>query len=146
MMRNLYQQIVRVAEAYEVTINIEPHGYFTTKPDYMAEMLDFADSPFLRMNMDTGNNFIAGQDPVAFLDRFMPRVNHVHIKDVSESLAAVARGELTGIAVSHSALGDGVNAANIIRGIEKLVAAGYSGVLSTEYEGQGGPMIERSLN
>jgi len=146
MMRNLYQQIVRVAEAYEVTINIEPHGYFTTKPDYMAEMLDFADSPFLRMNMDTGNNFIAGQDPVAFLDRFMTRVNHVHIKDVSESLAAVARGELTGIAVSHSALGDGVNAANIIRGIEKLVAAGYSGVLSIECEGQGGPMIERSLN
>ena len=52
---------------------------------------------------------------------------------------------MTGIAVSHCALGDGVNAANIIRCIEMLVAAGYSGVLSIECEGQGGPMIEKSL-
>jgi len=145
MMRSLYRQIVRVAEAYEITINIEPHGYFTTKPDFMAEMLAFVDSPFLRMNMDTGNTFIAGQDPVAFLERFMPHVSHVHIKDVSESLAASARGELTGIAVSHCALGDGMNAANIVRCVEKLVAAGYRGVLSIECEGQGGPMIEKSL-
>jgi sugar phosphate isomerase/epimerase len=97
------------------------------------------------MNMDTGNTFIAGQDPVAFLDRFLPSVSHVHIKDVSESLAASLRGGLTGIPVSHSALGDGVNAENIVQCIEKLLAAGYDGVLSIECEGQGGPMIEKSL-
>jgi sugar phosphate isomerase/epimerase len=145
MMRGLYRRIVRVAEEYEITINIEPHGYFTTKPAYMAEMLSFADSPWLRMNMDTGNTFIAGQDPVAFLDSLIAKVSHVHIKDVSASLAAAARGELTGIAVSHAALGDGVNAANIVKCIEKLLASGYDGVLSIECEGQGGPMIEKSL-
>ena len=32
-------------------------------PEMMAEMLAFCDSPFLRMNMDTGNTFIAGQRP-----------------------------------------------------------------------------------
>jgi sugar phosphate isomerase/epimerase len=53
----------------------------------MEKMLAFVDSPWLRMNMDTGNTFIAGQDPVAFLKRFLPKVSHVHIKDVSESLA-----------------------------------------------------------
>jgi len=145
MMRGLYRRIVRVAEEYEITINIEPHGYFTTKPAYMAEMLSFGDSPWLRMNMDTGNTFIAGQDPVAFLDSLIGKVSHVHIKDVSASLAAAARGELTGIAVSHAALGDGVNAANIVKCIEKLLASGYDGVLSIECEGQGGPMIEKSL-
>lgn len=144
-MRVLYRRIVRAAEDYEIIINIEPHGYFTTRPDYMAEMLAFVDSPFLRMNMDTGNTFIAGQDPVAFLDRMMNKVSHVHIKDVSESLAAAARGELTGIAVSHVALGDGVNAGNIRACIARLVRAGYDGVLSIECEGQGGPMIEKSL-
>ena len=61
------------------------------------------------------------------------------------SLAAASRGELTGIAVSHCAIGDGVNAANIRRCVEMLAAAGYEGVLSLECEGQGGPMIERSL-
>ncbi len=144
-MRRIYHQILRVAEAYEIVINIEPHGYYTTKPEFMAEMLAFADSPFLRMNMDTGNTFIAGQDPVGFLEQFKEKVSHVHIKDVSPSLAAASRGELTGIAVSHCAVGDGVNADNIRRCLEILREGGYRGVLSIECEGQGGPMIERSL-
>ncbi len=145
-MRRIYNQIVGVAEQYEIVINIEPHGYFTTKPEFMEEMLAFVDSPYLCMNMDTGNTFIAGQDPVAFLGQFKTRVNHVHVKDVSESLAAAARGELTGIAVSQCAIGDGVNAGNIRQCVELLAAAGYDGVLSLECEGQGGPMIERSLS
>jgi sugar phosphate isomerase/epimerase len=144
-MRRCYRQILPVAEAYEITINIEPHGHFTTKPEFMAEMLAFADSPWLRLNMDTGNTFIAGQDPVAFLRRFRDRVSHVHIKDVSESLAAAARGDLTGIAVSHCAIGEGVNADNIRQCVDLLVEIGFDGVLSIECEGQGGPMIEQSL-
>lgn len=144
-MKRIYQRIVPVAEAYGITINIEPHGYYTTKPQFMAEMLAFVDSPFLRMNFDTGNTFIAGQDPIAFLEQFKDRVSHVHVKDVSPSLAAAARGELTGIAVSHCAIGEGVNADNIRRCLAMLQAAGYEGVLSIECEGQGGPMLERSL-
>jgi len=145
MMRRSYRQIVRVAEAYQIVINIEPHGYYTTNPDFMAEMLAFADSPFLRMNMDTGNTFIAGRDPVQFLERFLDKVSHVHIKDVSDSLAAASRGELTGIAVSQCAIGEGVNAENIRACLRLLHQHGYQGVLSLECEGQGGPMIERSL-
>lgn len=144
-MRRIYAQVLPVAEAYDVVINIEPHGYYTTKPDFMAEMLSFADSPYLRLNMDTGNTFIAGQDPVAFLSQFRDRVSHVHIKDVSPSLAAAARGELTGIAVSHCAIGDGVNAENIRTCVDILVDAGFDGVVSLECEGQGGPMLEKSL-
>jgi sugar phosphate isomerase/epimerase len=146
MMRSIYRRIVPVAEDYQITINIEPHGYFTTRPEFMAEMLAFVDSPNLRMNMDTGNTFIAGQDPVVFLRSFVHKVSHVHIKDVSESLAAAARGDLTGIAVSHCALGDGINSENIVRSVELLAAEGYDGVLSIECEGQGGPMIEKSLS
>ncbi|NWG12051.1 MAG: sugar phosphate isomerase/epimerase [Acidobacteria bacterium] len=145
-MRRIYRQILRVAEAHRITINIEPHGYYTTKPEFMAEMLAFSDSPWLRMNMDTGNTFIAGQDPAAFLEKFAARTSHVHIKDVSPSLAASARGELTGIAVSHCAIGDGVNADNIRRCLELLIRSDYEGVLSIECEGQGGPMIEKSLS
>jgi sugar phosphate isomerase/epimerase len=144
-MRWIYQQLVPVAEAYDIVISIEPHGYYTTKPEFMAEMLDFVDSPYLRMNLDTGNTFIAGQDPVAFAEQFKDRIGHIHIKDVSQSLADAARGDMTGIAVSHCAIGDGVNADNIRRIIELMVDHGYRGVLSMECEGQGGPMIERSL-
>ena len=144
-MKRSYGQIIEVAQAYEMTINIEVHGYFTTNPDMMEKMLAFCDSPYLRMNMDTGNTFIAGQNPVAFCDRFRKKVNHVHVKDVSKSLAAAVRGEQTGIAVSNCAIGDGVNAENIRKVLTILRDIGYDGVLSMECEGAGGPMIEKSL-
>ncbi len=145
LMKRSYGQIVEVAQAHRITVNIEPHGYFTTKPDMMGRMLDFVDSPYLRMNMDTGNTFIAGQDPAAFLGRFIDRVSHVHIKDVSPSLAASVRGHQTGIAVSQCAIGEGVNAENIRQCLVVLRDHGYQGVLSMECEGQAGPMIEQSL-
>ena len=145
LMRRSYAQILEVAEAHQIVVNIEPHGYFTTNPDRMAEMLAFVKSPWLRMNMDTGNTFIAGNDPVKFLRRFLKKVSHVHVKDVSESLAAALRGGSTGIAVSHCALGEGVNAANIKKCLALLRDRGYDGVLSIECEGAGGPMIEQSL-
>lgn len=145
MMKRIYENVVEIAARYKIIINVEPHGYYTTKPEFMDRMLNFVDSPYLRMNMDTGNTFIAGQDPVAFLHRFKHKVSHVHIKDVSQTLAASLRGELTGIAVSHTAIGDGVNVENIQKCFEILVDIEYDGVVSIECEGQGGPMIERSL-
>ena len=145
MMKHSYEQIIVVAEAHKIIVNIEPHGYFTTNPERMAEMLAFVKSPWLRMNLDTGNVFIAGNDPVKFLKRFLKKVSHVHVKDVSESLAAALRGKDTGIAVSTCALGGGVNVANIKKCLAMLRDAGYDGVLSIECEGRGGQMIEQSL-
>ena len=52
---------------------------------------------------------------------------------------------LTGIAVSQCAIGDGVNKENIEKCFDVLVDIGYDGVVSLECEGQGGPMIEKSL-
>jgi sugar phosphate isomerase/epimerase len=145
MMKRIYGNVLEEAARYGMIINIEPHGYYTTKPEFMERMLGFFDTPLLRMNMDTGNTFIAGQDPVAFLQRFKHKVSHVHVKDVSQSLAAAMRGELTGIAVSQTAIGDGVNVDNIRRCFDILTEIGYRGVVSIECEGQGGPMIEKSL-
>jgi inosose dehydratase len=145
LMKRSYEQILRVAEAHRIVVNIEPHGYFTTNPDRMAEMQAFSRSPYLGLNLDTGNTFIAGNDPVKFLKRFRKRVRHVHVKDVSRSLAAALRGHDTGIAVSHCPLGEGVNADNIRQCLALLRESAYDGVLSIECEGAGGPMIEKSL-
>jgi len=142
LMKRSYRQILRVAEAHNIIVNIEPHGYFTTNPDTMAEMLAFADSPCLRMNMDTGNTFIAGRDPVAFRKRFLDKVSHVHIKDVSRELAEAVRGGQTGIALSCCAIGDGVNAANIRECLRLLHNRNYAGALSIECDGAS---IEKSL-
>lgn len=144
-MKSNYREILKVAEAHKIVIDIEPHGYYTTKPEFMEKMLGFFDSPYLRMNMDTGNTYIAGLSPVAFLERFKSKVGHVHIKDVSESLAAASRGKESGIAVSHCSIGDGVNALNIKKCVDILVDIDYDGVVCMECEGAGGPMIEKSL-
>ncbi|MNW51336.1 Inosose dehydratase [compost metagenome] len=147
LMKRSYGEIIRVAEAHEVVVTIEVHGYFTTKADWLAEMLAFCgDSPWLRLNLDTGNTFIAGNDPVQFADRFLDKIDHVHIKDVSQSLADAVRGGATGIAISHVAAGDGVNAENIRQILAKLSDNGFDGVLSIECEGQGGPMLADSLS
>lgn len=145
LMKQSYGAIVEVAEVYQINVNIEIHGYFTTRPEMVARMLDFAKSDFFGLNLDTGNSFIAGQDPVEFCRRFLGRIKHVHVKDVSESLAAAARGKETGIAVSQCAIGDGVNAENIKKVLGVLRDNGFGGVLSMECEGQGGPLIEKSL-
>ncbi|RKX33698.1 MAG: hypothetical protein DRP19_06235, partial [Thermotogae bacterium] len=133
------------AELYEININIEVHGYFTTNPDLLEKMLNFVDSERLGLNLDTGNSFIAGQDPVEFCKRFVKKIKHVHVKDVSKSLAAAMRGHDTGIGISHSAVGEGVNAENIKEILKILRDTGYSGVLSIECEGQGGPLLEKSV-
>ncbi|MBL7133052.1 MAG: sugar phosphate isomerase/epimerase [Phycisphaerae bacterium] len=145
LMKHAYGLILEVAEAYKIIITIEVHGYFTTRPKMMEKMLAFSKSPYLRMNMDTGNVFIAGQDPPKFLKKFIAKVSHTHIKDVSKSLADATRGKETGIAVSQCAIGDGVNAGNIRTCLAMLRDHGFSGVLSMECEGDGGPMIEKSL-
>jgi inosose dehydratase len=144
-LKQVYGHILPIAEAHGVVVNVEPHGYCTTNVDLMAEILALYDSPYFGMNMDTGNTFIAGRDPVAYLKQFLPRVNHIHIKDVSPELAAAMRGELTGIALSSTAIGEGVNADNIRQCIELLAGAGFNGVMSLECDAQGGPLLERSL-
>lgn len=144
LIRQYYRVVLEWAESHEIIINVEPHGPYTNNMDTMARILDMFDSPWLRMNFDTGNTFIAGNDPVEYLRRFLPKVTHIHIKDVCEALAKAVRGEETGIASSVVAIGEGVNADNIAGCIELLKKSGWSGVLSIEANAAPGVM-ERSV-
>lgn len=144
LMKQYYRVVLEWAERYDIIVNVEPHGPYTTDPDTMEKILEFSDSPLLRMNFDTGNSFIAGQDPVEFLRRFRHKVSHCHIKDVSEELAKAVRGGETGIASSVVAIGEGVNADNIAGCIELLKEINWDGVLSIECEAAPGK-VEQSL-
>jgi sugar phosphate isomerase/epimerase len=130
--RENFRQIIEWAEDYEVTVNIETHGPYTNDPEILEQMLNFFDTPYLGLNLDTGNTFIAGGNPVDFAQRFMSKLRYMHIKDVSESLAAMLRGEETGIAMSESPIGQGVNAQNISACIRLLKEADWDGVISVE--------------
>jgi sugar phosphate isomerase/epimerase len=127
-----YRQCLPWARDYGVTINIETHGPYTTNADFLERLFHTLDSSHLGFNFDTGNTFISGHDPLAFLKRFRDRVTHCHIKDVSPGLAAAVRGEETGIATSEVPIGAGVNADNIRACVGYLRTSGWSGVLSIE--------------
>jgi sugar phosphate isomerase/epimerase len=127
-----YRQILPWAEDYGVIVNVEPHGPYTTDVEFMSRLFEYFDSEYLRLNLDTGNTFIAGLDPVEYMSQLRRYLSHAHIKDVSEGLAAAVRGEDTGIAVSEVAVGGGVNAGNIRRCIELMKQTDWSGHVSIE--------------
>jgi sugar phosphate isomerase/epimerase len=130
-----YRQVLPWAEDYGVIVNVEPHGPYTTDGDFMERLFAHFESEHLRFNMDTGNTFIAGLEPLDYLKRFRKYLTHAHIKDVSAGLAAAARGEETGIATSEVPIGGGVNAGNIAKCIEFLKGTAFDGVLSIECSG-----------
>ncbi|OGO61874.1 MAG: hypothetical protein A2032_05470 [Chloroflexi bacterium RBG_19FT_COMBO_49_13] len=130
------QQCLPFAENHKVIINVEPHGPFTTKPEILLEIVEHFESEFVQINFDTGNSFIAGQDPVEFLKAVRKYVTHVHVKDVSKELAEAARGKSTGISASTIHIGEGVNAPNIAECIQFLAETSWDGVLSIESDGE----------
>ena len=130
-----YRQCLAWAEDYDVIINVEPHGPYTTDGDFMERLFARFESEHLRFNMDTGNSFIAGLDPLEYLKRFRKYLSHAHIKDVSEGLAAAVRGEETGIACSEVPIGGGVNAENIAKCLNYLNQTDWDGVVSIECYG-----------
>lgn len=112
-----------------VFLGVEPHGPYTTRKDTMLRILDLYDSPWLRVNFDTGNAYLAGDDPYAFLEAVKDKVVHVHAKDISVVQSDSERGKVVGTAVG-CACGDGVidwrRVADILRTVD------YDGVLSVE--------------
>jgi sugar phosphate isomerase/epimerase len=130
-----YRQCLSWAEDYGVVINVEPHGPYTSDGEFMERLFSHFESEYLRMNFDTGNTFIAGLDPLEYMKRFRKYITHAHIKDVSEGLAATARGEETGIACSEVPIGGGVNAENIKKCLRYLRETQWNGVVSIECYG-----------
>lgn len=130
-----YRQCLSWAEDYNVILAVEPHGPYTNDPEFLHRLFDYFQSEYLRFNLDTGNTYIAGHDPLEFCKEFRTYLVHCHVKDVSESLAAAARGHDTGIGTSFVPVGGGVNAENIKRVIEYLKVTNWSGVMSIECYG-----------
>jgi len=130
-----YRQCLPWAEDYGVVLAIEPHGPYTNDGDFMQRLFDHFDSEYLKFNLDTGNTYIAGLDPLEYCKRFRDYLIHAHIKDVSDVLAAAARGEETGIGSSQVPIGGGVNAGNIKRVLQFLSETKWDGVASIECHG-----------
>ena len=129
VMRYTLKKVLQVAERYQVYIGIEPHQSISKKTDGLLRIATLVDSAFLRINYDTGNAFLAGEDPYAGLQVVLPLLVHVHAKDISIRQAQNEKGKVTGTPVG-CACGQGV--IDWKRVVAILRAANWNGVLSVE--------------
>ena len=130
-----YAECLKWAEDYDIIINIEPHGPYTGDEEFMTKLFEHFESEHLRFNMDTGNAFIMGKDPLEYMKKFYKYMTHAHVKDVDAGLAALVRGEDSGIPCSEVGIGEGVNADNIKACVAYLLENNWSGDLSIECSG-----------
>jgi inosose dehydratase len=99
---------VRLAEEYGVRIAIEPHGPVSCSIEGIQGIMDLLGNPkAFGVNLDTGNSWLGGTDPVAMAKAFKDKIFHVHWKDLGEEWVE-KRGTQYGCGFSTIALGDGV--------------------------------------
>jgi inosose dehydratase len=97
-----------LADALGVRVLLEPHGILTDSIDGMQAILDKLGNPDnLGVNMDTGNSWLGGADPVEMAKAFKEIIWHVHWKDLPAEWEA-NRGKMYGCGFGPIALGEGV--------------------------------------
>ncbi len=129
VMRYTLTAALRTAERYGIYIGIEPHQSISKTTAGLRRIGALVDSPWLRFNYDTGNAYLAGEDPYEGLRAVRDRLIHVHAKDIAMTHAAAERGKVTGTPVGCGC-GDGVIEWDRVVAI--LQETGWNGVLSCE--------------
>ena len=147
------------AERRDVTLCLENHykdgtwryPEFAQPEEIFLEILDRVDSPRLGVQYDPSNAIVGGYDPIAFLERVLPRVVTMHASD--RSLAPGATLEdlkssdgATGYSdkLRHGEVGKGLIDYDAIFRI--LAGAGYSGWISIEDGMNGLDELRRSAD
>lgn len=128
--------LLEATEDTGLTINVENHHGISSKPEWLAGLLDRIDSPRLGLTADTNNFRIDIDNPYAsdpdsfprYVDRYqglqilMPHANWVSAKFYAF--------DNTGYEISM----------DYPRILDIILASGYSGYISVEYEGAGDPL------
>jgi sugar phosphate isomerase/epimerase len=107
LMRYVLREAADVAEGRGILIGLEPHQQYSKTPAGLDRIYELVDSPVIGINFDTGNSYLSGEDPIAWLEHVKDRLVHLHAKDISVDQSASERGKVTGTPVG-CACGDGV--------------------------------------
>jgi len=107
-MRYSLTRAEQVAARHKVYLCIEPHGIYTKTADGLMRIVNLVKSPWIKVNWDTGNAYLAGvEDPYEALEKVRNHVYHMHAKDIDMKQSESERGKVTGTPVG-CACGDGV--------------------------------------
>jgi sugar phosphate isomerase/epimerase len=107
LMRYTLMEAAKVAGPRGILIGLECHQQYSKTPDGLDRIYRLVKHPAIGINFDTGNSYLAGQDPYKWLNRVVGRLVHLHAKDISIEHSQAERGKVTGTPVG-CACGDGV--------------------------------------
>ncbi len=124
---------LRVASDFGVKILFEPHGPVSTSIAKTEKVLDRCGSDALGLNLDTGNLWLGGGDPVDYVRTFGSKIEHVHWKDMPAEMEA-RRGEMFGCGMALIPLGDGVVGIQAV--VDALKSVGFDGDTTLEIAGE----------
>ena len=143
-------EMIREAVAYAagrgVILNLENHykdGYwqypeFALQSEVFLEIVGQIDSPYFGINFDPSNAIVAGEDPIALLQKIKTRVVTMHASDRYleggglNDLRRLEKDPLYGYAgsIKHGVIGQGLNDYDALFSI--LKEAGFNGWVSIE--------------
>ena len=139
------KEAVKVAEEYDVKLAVENHIDYTAAE--CLELLDRVDSPYLGLNLDTGNFLRLLDDPVEGARLLADRVYATHVKDLKPVKGVDVREWYF---FSSTPVGDGLVDNQKLAQI--LYDADYQGFLAVEtdslhpdYENQEHAAVEQSV-
>lgn len=99
---------VRLAADLGVSILLEPHGPLTDTATGLQSIMDgLGHEENVGVNIDTGNAWLGGSDPVEMAKLFKDRIYHIHWKDLPAEWEQ-QRGTMWGCGFGPIALGEGV--------------------------------------
>lgn len=107
LMRYVLQEAAQVAEPRGILIGLEPHQQYSKSPKGLDKIYTLVQSSSIGINFDTGNSYLAGEDPLPWLEHVLDRLVHLHAKDISIQQSVSERGKVTGTPVG-CACGKGV--------------------------------------
>jgi sugar phosphate isomerase/epimerase len=107
LMRYVLHEAAQIAEPRGILIGLEPHQQYSKTPVGLDRIYGLVQSPAIGINFDTGNSYLAGQDPYAWLEHVHDRLVHLHAKDITVRQSDSERGKVTGTPVG-CACGEGV--------------------------------------
>jgi len=108
LIREKLQTPIAWAEELGIRLLIETHGPVSDNLTLMGDLIDaLGHEKTVGVCLDTGNCWLGGGDPLAYIKTFGTRIGHVHWKDMAPDMAA-RRGKLFGCGMATIALGDGV--------------------------------------
>jgi inosose dehydratase len=128
------QMPIAWAEELGIELLLEPHGIVTDNVEQLKRLLDaLGHEKTVGVNLDTGNSWLGGGDPLAFVKTFGKRIRHVHWKDMPAEMES-KRGTMYGCGMALIPVGDGV--VGVRKVVDALMEIGFDGPTTLEIAGK----------